>query len=159
MKHASYDETCDICCTNAGGEGSETVVFENDLWFVRHTPAPYPLAGWLMMHTQRHVQGPAHFTDNEARYFGPGLRHLSRKLEEVTGALRVYTVAFGESVQHMHAHLAPRYEQMSQSLIGWGVADLYRGVAVGEMEPVPAGEVDRIIVSLRDALAADPPPR
>ncbi len=159
MKHASYDPTCDICRTNAGEEEAQAVVFENDLWLVRHTPPPYPVAGWLMMHTQRHVQGPAHFTDEEAANFGPALRHISKALEAATGALRIYTVAYGESVPHMHAHLAPRYAQMPGNSIGWGVADLYRGVAAGELDPIPAEEAERVIDALRSTLAADPPPR
>jgi len=118
MRHPSYDSACDVCHANAGEAPSPGgVIFANDLWFVRHTPPPAPLAGWMMLHPQRHVQGPAHFTDEETENFGPVLRHLTRTLEKVTGALRIYVVAFGESVPHMHAHLAPRYAHFARNSV------------------------------------------
>ncbi|MCY4111535.1 MAG: hypothetical protein OXF96_06300 [Chloroflexi bacterium] len=160
MRHPSYDPACDVCHANAGEAPSPGgVIFANDLWFVRHTPPPAPLVGWMMLHPQRHVQGPAHFTDEETENFGPVLRHLTRTLEEVTGALRIYVVAFGESVPHMHAHLAPRYAQMPNDAVAWSLSDTFRQVAGGELPGADQGDVDRIIADYRAALEADPPPR
>ena len=82
MKHESYDETCSICRSNAADDG--TAVFENDLWLIKHTGSPFPLAGWFLLQPQRHVQGPARFNDEEATNFGPALRHFMRTLEVVT---------------------------------------------------------------------------
>jgi len=42
-----------------------------------------------MLIARRHVGGPAHFNDQEARSFGPTLRDISKRLEEETGALRI----------------------------------------------------------------------
>ncbi|MCY3912025.1 MAG: HIT domain-containing protein [Chloroflexi bacterium] len=160
MRHPSYDPACDVCHANAGEAPSPGgVIFANDLWFVRHTPPPAPLAGWMMLHPQRHVQGPAHFTDEETENFGPVLRHLTRTLEQVTGALRIYVVAFGESVPHMHAHLAPRYAQMPNDAVAWSLSDTFRQVAGGELPGADQAEVDRIISDYRAALEANPPPR
>ena len=159
MKHDSYEASCPVCTANAGDEPSEGgVIWEDQHWFVRHAPSPYALAGWIMLHAQRHVQGPAHFTDEEAAAFGPVLRHLSRKLEDVTGALRVYQVAFGESSPHMHAHLIPRYSDLQPEYTAFGVADLNRAVASGAVPGVPEDEALAMAAKLRDALKADPPP-
>ena len=119
-------------CARPGG-----VIWEDKLWFVRHVPSPYALAGWIMFHTQRHVQGPTHFSDEEAVAFGPVLRHVTRMLEKINGALRVYLVAFGESSPHMHAHLIPRYSDLPSEYTAFGVADLTRAVASGTVPGVP----------------------
>ena len=58
MSSTDYDPTCDVCKINAGEAPIEGgVIFQNDLWLIRHTPEPYGLAGWMMLHTQRHVPG------------------------------------------------------------------------------------------------------
>ena len=113
----------------------------------------------MMLHPQRHVQGPAHFTDEEAANFGPLLRHLTHTLERVTGALRIYVVAFGESVPHMHAHLAPRYAKMPNDAVAWSLSDTFRQVAAGDLPGADQTDVDRVIAEYRAALEADPPPR
>ena len=159
MKHASYEAACSVCKANAGDVPSPGgVIWEDKLWFVRHVPPPYALAGWTMFNTQRHVQGPAHFTDEEAEAFGPVLRHVTRTLEKVTGAPRVYVVAFGESTPHMHSHLVPRYANLPAEQVAFGVADLFRAVASGKQPGVPEKDALAVAKKLRDALKASPPP-
>ena len=159
MKHPSYQAQCSVCKQNAGEvEIPGGVIWQNDLWLVRHGPLPVPLAGWTMFHTQRHVQGPAHFTDAEAAKFGPALRHITRTLEQVTGAPRVYVVAFGESTPHMHAHLIPRYADLPADLAAFGVADLFRKTAKGERPPADQAKALAMAEKLKQALARTPPP-
>lgn len=157
MKHDSYDETCSICRSNAGEDGG--AVFENDLWLIKHTGSPFPLAGWFLLQPQRHVQGPARFNDEEATNFGPALRHFMRTLEVVTGSPRSYVVAFGESYPHMHAHLIPRYADLADDEVAWGIADRFRAISAGQQTGVPDADVANIIEAYRAALEADPPPR
>ena len=155
MSSTDYDPTCDVCKINAGEEPIEGgVIFQNDLWLIRHMPEPYGLPGWMMLHTQRHVPGPADFNDEEAANFGPALRHFQRVQLEVTGALRIYTAGFGESSPHIHIHMAPRYADHPDDALAWGVANL-----MGGRIPVDPQEVERITVAYREALAANPPPR
>ena len=158
MRHSSHDATCNICRANAGESPIPGgIIFENDLWLVRHSPPPYGVAGWMTLHSQRHVGGPAHFDDAEAASFGPMLRHLEKVLEEVTGALRIYTAAMGESFPHFHGHMVPRYAQMPDDAKAWAVFDLQRRAAAGEVT-VDAAEVERITAEYRRRLAAAPPP-
>jgi diadenosine tetraphosphate (Ap4A) HIT family hydrolase len=133
-------------------------LFEDDLWHVRHSDPPFGVAGWLMLVSRRHVAGPAHFDDREARSFGLVLRHFEKVLEEVTGALRIYTAAMGESAQHFHAHMVPRYPVMPQGARAWAVFDLERASKQGEISVDPT-EVRRISEAFRQALVAAPPPR
>jgi diadenosine tetraphosphate (Ap4A) HIT family hydrolase len=131
-------------------------LYEDDLWSVRHAdPAGVP--GWMLLVSRRHVAGPAHFDDREAAVFGVALRHFERVLEQVTGALRIYTAAMGESHPHFHAHMVPRYPVMPREAKGWSVFDLQRAVAAGEV-PFDRAEADRLSEAYRRALAAAPRP-
>jgi diadenosine tetraphosphate (Ap4A) HIT family hydrolase len=111
----------------------------------------------MMMISQRHVAGPAHFNDREAESFGPSLRHFQLLLERVTGALRIYTAAMGESAPHFHAHMVPRYATMPKDAKAWGVFDLQRAAAAGEIA-VDEAEIRRVSELYRAALIATPPP-
>ena len=144
-------------CTSLSGPARPTPIFENDLWHVRHTGQPCGVVGWMLLISRRHVPGPAHFDDREARNFGLALRHFQRQLEEVTGALRIYTAAMGESSPHFHAHMVPRYVTMPKEAKAWAVFDLDRAARAGELSADPA-EVARISDAYRQALAANPPP-
>lgn len=135
-----------------------TPIWEDDLWHVRHLDPPHGLPGWMLLVTKRHVQGPAHFSDEEARRFGPTLRHLEKTLEEVSGALRIYTAALGESSPHFHAHMVPRYATMPKDAKAWGVFDLQRAAQAGEIAADEEG-ARRTIEAYRGALAKSPPPR
>jgi diadenosine tetraphosphate (Ap4A) HIT family hydrolase len=138
---------CGVCASLR----SARPLWEDDLWHVRHIDAPWGVAGWMMLIAKRHVGGPAHFDDAEARSFGPLLRRLERTLEEVTGALRVYTAALGESSPHFHCHMVPRYRQMPKDAKAWGVFDLQRAALAGEVS-VDGAEVARIEAAYRRAL-------
>ena len=131
-------------------------LYEDDLWCVRHAdPAGVP--GWMLLMTKRHDGGPAHFDDREAAVFGVALRHFERVLEEVTGALRIYTAAMGESHPHFHAHMVPRYATMPRDAKAWSVFELQRAVGAGEV-PIDRAEVERISAAYQRALAAAPRP-
>jgi diadenosine tetraphosphate (Ap4A) HIT family hydrolase len=143
-----------VCATVARGDA----LYEDDLWVVRHADAPYGVAGWMLLLTKRHVGGPAHFDDEEALRFGGALRHFERVLEGVTGALRIYTAAMGESHPHFHAHMVPRYAEMPKGARAWAVFDLQRAAGAGEIV-VDEREVARISEAYRAALRAAPPPR
>ncbi len=159
MKHSSYSAQCGVCKQNAGEvEVQGGVLWEDSRWFVRHIAAPFALPGWTMFHSQRHMQGPAHFDDAEARTFGPVLRHVCRALEQATGAPRVYVVAFGESTPHMHAHLIPRYDTLKSNEVAFGVADLMRGVMKGERPGADVAKGMAIAEKLKQSLKKNPPP-
>ncbi|MSQ08760.1 MAG: diadenosine tetraphosphate hydrolase [Dehalococcoidia bacterium] len=160
MKHSSYTAQCGVCKQNAGEvDIPGGVIWENSNWLVRHGPPPSPLVGWTMFHAQRHVQGPAHFNDAEAAQFGPVLRHVSSAIEQVTGAPRVYFVAFGESVPHMHAHLIPRYADMPQADVAFGVADILRSTAKGERAAADPAKALDFAAKLKAFLIKNPPPK
>jgi diadenosine tetraphosphate (Ap4A) HIT family hydrolase len=128
------------------------VLWQDDNWLVRHSRAPYGVAGWMMLYARQHVAGPAHFDDALAASFGPTLRLLENALEQVTGALRIYTAAMSESAPHFHAHMVPRYASMPGDAAVWGVFDLARRAAAAEIS-VNEAEVDRICADYSSVLA------
>ena len=155
MPHASFQASCSMC--NRLATSAVQPVFENELWHVRPIDAPSGLPGWMMMVARRHVPGPAHFDEREVQSFGPTWCHLQRVLLEVTGALRIYTAAMGESSPHFHGHLVPRYAQMPKDAKGWSVFDLERAAKAGEVQSDPA-EVARVTLAFEQALRLQPPP-
>lgn len=154
MQHASHDESCAVCRSNASG----TPLFENDLWYVRRLPTGIGVPGWVVMQTQRHVTGPAHFNDEEAMNFGLALRHMEKTLEDVSGALRIYTAALGESSPHFHAHIVPRYERMPNDASAFAVFDLYRATQASEVS-IDEVAASRIAEAYAKRLRDAPPPR
>jgi diadenosine tetraphosphate (Ap4A) HIT family hydrolase len=155
MVHASFDASCGVC--NKLNSSALEPVFENDLWHVRPIDAPSGVPGWMMMVARRHVAGPAQFDAREVSSFGPTWCHLQRVLLEVSGALRIYTAAMGESSPHFHGHLVPRFAQMPKDAKGWSVFDLERAAKAGEVV-VDTAEVERLSSEFRSALRAAPPP-
>jgi histidine triad (HIT) family protein len=151
-----HDPACALCRSIIAPDRAPPL-WRDDLFEVRHIDPPWGVAGWMMLVAHRHVAGPAHFNDAEARAFGPLLRQLSRTLQQVTGALRIYTAALGEAVPHLHCHLVPRREEMPLGAKGWAVFDLQRAAGAGEVV-VGAAEVERICAEYRNALMKDPPP-
>jgi diadenosine tetraphosphate (Ap4A) HIT family hydrolase len=155
MRHSSFDAGCGICKKLDNSDPEP--IFENELWHVRPIDPPAGVPGWMMMIARRHVAGPAQFDPREIASFGPTWCHLQRVLLEVTGALRVYTAAMGESSPHFHGHLVPRFAQMPKEAKGWSVFDLQRAAASSEIA-VDAGEVERLNQAFKSALRAAPPP-
>ena len=151
MKHASYDDSCGICKANASG----LHLYEDGKWAIFRLPPGIGIPGWAMLTTQRHVAGPAHFDDGEAAEFGLALRHFEKVLEQVSGALRIYTAAMGESFPHFHAHMVPRYAQMPNDVAAWAVFDLYRATSAGEVK-IDQEEQARLAEAYKEALAAAP---
>lgn len=148
-------DACGICRKLASSEARP--VFENELWHVRAIDAPVGVPGWMLMVARRHVPGPAHFDAREIASFGPTWCHLQRVLLEVTGALRIYTAALGESSPHFHGHLVPRFRDMPKGARGWGVFDLERAAKEGEVT-VDGAEVARLTAAFAAALQHSPPP-
>jgi diadenosine tetraphosphate (Ap4A) HIT family hydrolase len=148
------EANCPFCLT--GGEdppGDGPVLWEDDLWYVRHAAAPYGVAGWMTLYTKRHTPSPAYFAAAEAAAFGGRLSHLERVLEEVTGALRIYTASMNEAYDHFHCHMVPRYAQMPGNVRTWGVFDLQRRSRAGDVTVDPS-EVEQISERYRARLAS-----
>lgn len=140
-------EGCAVCgFEHPSRRSPELVAWEDDLWIVRHHMLPAPLAGWFMLVSRRHLGGAADLSDAEAAAFGPEIRRVSQAIKAVTGAPKVYAIAFGEGAPHLHVHLIPRYADRADTA-AWKLADVYRGVERGE---IPAADPVRVAACVRD---------
>ena len=147
------DPNCGICAVSTGArEVPHGILYQDDLWVVRHSGPPYGVAGWLTLMTRRHCPEPASFNDEEARSFGPTLRHFEGVLREITGALRIYTAAMGESFPHFHGHMVPRYAETPGDVKTWDIFQLTQKAAKGEFT-VDEGEVKRICEAFKAKVA------
>ncbi len=145
---------CGICALDGRPRRlSDLVAAESDRWIVRHHAPPAPLAGWFLLCARRHVQGPARFSTDEAVDFGPALQDVSAAIERISGALRVYAIAFGEGSQHLHVHLVPRTADRPETA-AWKIADWYREVERGSRAAAPLDAIQASVESLRMALLA-----
>ena len=157
MRNPSYVDGCPVCAIAAGEtEVTHGVVYRDDLWMIWHAGPPYGVAGWMTILTHQHVAGIAHFDDAHAARLGPDLRHFEKVLEDVTGALRIYTATMNESSPHFHLHMVPRYAEMPHDAKAWAVFGLQAAATRGEVH-VDEATVERIVVAYREALRVNPP--
>lgn len=145
---------CFICEKHAlGDDVPGGVLFDDGVVYAGHT---HPLEsddaalGYLMVEPRRHAARLGDLTDEEAARIGVVVNRLSRALREVAGAQHVYSFVFGDRVDHLHVHLAPRYPDTPKELFGLGA------VGIQHSREVPRGGVDdiaRICDDLRTAIS------
>ena len=136
------EASCAICALHADPvELAANEVWRSDLWLLRHHPYPSPLAGWCLLDSLRHCSGPIHFDPAEARDWGVVVQRASLLVKKATGCDRVYAIAFGEGALHLHLHLIPRYENDPRTT-AWKVADFYRDIDSGSIDPVSVVRVN-----------------
>jgi diadenosine tetraphosphate (Ap4A) HIT family hydrolase len=116
LPEASPELTCLACDANEGRvHAPGGVIFENEDWILEHSLSPVLLRGWLILKPRRHVEHIAELTSGEAAKLGRLLSLASAALKAALGAERVYVCSFGESVNHVHFYLIPRYGGMPKN--------------------------------------------
>jgi diadenosine tetraphosphate (Ap4A) HIT family hydrolase len=136
---------CGVCRLHQDPVATERYeISRGPLWILRHHPDPAPLAGWLLLDSQRHIGGPIGFNPEEASAWGGTVQEASQLLQRLTGCDRVYAIAFGEGAYHLHLHLIPRFAGESSSE-AWAVADLYRAVIAGTRPPADPSQVADLV--------------
>jgi histidine triad (HIT) family protein len=117
--------------------------------FALHALAdPTPLAGWLVLTSERHARAWSDLGPDELAALGPAAARVMRAQRQALGAEHVYAFAIGDLLPHFHLHLVPRYADTPQRL---------RGRACFEARPddaLPAWRVVAAVESVRRALAA-----
>ena len=84
---------------------------DNDFWRAGPFLAPTP-PGVVLVYLQRHASGLSAMQPEELASLGPTLGHAARAIERVLQPERVYTVMFGEQIQHVHFVLMPRGKEV-----------------------------------------------
>ena len=95
-----------------GDRAQGGVLYEDDLVYVGHVHAlesPTAYRGYLMVEPKRHAPALGDLTDEEAAAIGRTINRIARLQREALGAEHVYSFVYGDTVPHLHVHLAPRY--------------------------------------------------
>lgn len=136
---------CQICAREtAATEPPGGWVLRTDLWSACVAEG-YEAPGWLFLQTRRHVEGPTGMGSDEAGELGLNIAHLAGAIEAVTGAEKVYVLAYGERFPHFHMVLLPRMPFAPPELTG-------PGLFTKADELVDADEAARVAAAVRDAL-------
>ena len=140
---------CSICKIHSNLElKNKYEIVATDHWLIRHHPEPYPLNGWLLLDSQRHIQDASKFTHDESLSWGVTVKKATDLVKEITKCDRVYLIAFGEGAPHLHLHLIPRFIHEDQTK-AWAIADYYRNITYGNIKHVKANEVKASVEKAR----------
>ena len=104
------DSDCPLCsCSEMDDALMRTEVWRDDLW--RLTVANVSeVAGFSYLEPRRHISDITALSGDEAATFGETIAKTSGAIKAATGADLVYAYVFGDSVPHLHVHLAPHRE-------------------------------------------------
>ena len=113
--------SCVICDREtAGEEPPGGWVLRTDRWSACVAEG-FEAPGWLFLQTLRHTEGPMGMDTEEAGELGINVAQLSAAIQQVTGAEKVYVVAYGERFPHFHLCLFPRLPFASPEHTGPGL--------------------------------------
>ncbi len=98
---------CPLCRGIAADPELQRVqMWENTYWRLTTSLAAEVL-GFSYLEPKRHIPSIAELDGEEAHTLGEVLAQVARVLRDETGAELVYIYVFGDSVPHLHFHLAP----------------------------------------------------
>lgn len=80
-------------------------------WIADHALPPL-LRGHLILKPRRHVASMAELDPAEAAEFGVVVHRLTAAMQAALAPEKLYVFAFGESLDHLHIHVMPRYQGM-----------------------------------------------
>ena len=153
----SENTNCLVCeQNNHDKEPLLKVIWESSAWVLHHDLGS-PVLGWLILQPRRCVQGVSKLTRQEASEFGSISRDVALGMELILNVPKVYSLSFGERVSHLHAHFVPRYPDMPEEYLAFGIGDLYRDTLAGLREPPVTKDLDRVICKLKKYFSANPP--
>ena len=141
------NDPCLACGIAAGRIATPGGIILRNGGFTVHALAdPTPLAGWLVVTSDRHARALYDLDAAEAAALGRVTARVMRAQREALGAEHVYAFAIGDVLRHFHLHLVPRYAGTPARLRG-------RGCFEGRPEEMlPESEVATAVVKVRAAL-------
>jgi diadenosine tetraphosphate (Ap4A) HIT family hydrolase len=133
-------------------------VWSDDLWRLT-TALIGEVAGFSNLEPRRHVRYVHELDGLEAETFGSVLARTTAAIKQATDAEQIYVYVFGDSIPHLHLHLAPhregdplnasmiKGELSEQELPGGGVL-----VTSADYPPLPEAELRTAADRVRSAL-------
>jgi histidine triad (HIT) family protein len=96
------------------------VAWRGDGFTVHALADPAPIAGWLVVTSDRHARAMYELDEREAAALGAIAARVMRAQRAALGAEHVYAFAIGDVLHHCHLHLVPRYAGTPERLRGRG---------------------------------------
>jgi len=96
------------------------VFFRQDGLAVHALADPTPIAGWLVVTSERHARAWYDLDAAEAGALGAVAARVMQAQRNALGAEHVYAFAIGDVLRHFHLHLVPRYADTPPRLRGKG---------------------------------------
>jgi len=104
---------CPLCAGRDMDEALMRVeVWSDELWRLT-TILVGEVAGFSYLEPKRHISDITMLDGAEAASFGRVIAEASTAIKKATGADLVYVYVFGDSVKHLHVHLAPQRDEAS----------------------------------------------
>jgi len=142
--------TCPLCTVAA------TPYLESPRWLLLRHADPSPIAGWMMLVTRAHREGPHALEREEQAELGALVAAIAAAVRAATGCERTYLISFNEAVPHMHLHVVPRHAT-DPTTTSWSLADRYRDTAAGRtaaVDPAVADDTARAVARLAERALA-----
>ena len=126
------------------------ILFEGQYWNVDHA-YPTALLGWFVIVFKRHAEGIHELTRNEFGELTGLVQKISSFLHEELKTKKEYVACFSEAehFNHIHFHIIPRGEQVTEDIRGPKVFSLLR---VEEKDSVSKNEVIKLSNKLKKKL-------
>jgi len=109
---------------------------------------PTPIAGWMVLTSERHRRAWYDLDEAEAAALGPAAARVMRAQRAALDAEHVYAFAIGDLLRHFHLHLVPRHADTPARLRGRGCFESR------PEDALPAWRVVAAVEAIRRALAA-----
>jgi diadenosine tetraphosphate (Ap4A) HIT family hydrolase len=149
-----------IICRGPDGDAEmlREQVWEDDLWRLT-TSVAGEVAGFSYLEPKRHIRYIHELDGPEAATFGTVLAHTTTAIKAAAPAELVYVYVFGDSIDHLHLHLAPHREggPLNGSMIKGDLTEqpLPSGgvlVTSADYPPLPEAELRATAQRVRSAL-------
>ena len=99
---------CPICTRKADKIFNRVEVWSNERW--RLTTTRYSqVKGLSYLEPKKHVPFLSDLDGKEAKEFGVILSNVTKAIKIATGAQLVYYYVFGDTIPHLHVHIAPHF--------------------------------------------------
>ncbi len=108
MTRTQEQKKCLICNRLADKKFKRTEAWSDKRW--RLTTTRYKqVRGLSYLEPRRHIGFLSDLNGKEAQEFGVVLSRVSRAIKAVTNAPIVYYYIFGDTIAHLHVHIAPHF--------------------------------------------------
>lgn len=115
-----HEPSCPACAI-VGGVGAPPPggILLRKEGFVLHALADAsPIAGWLVLTSERHARAWYELQDGELAALGPLAARVMAAQRSALAAEHVYAFAIGDLLHHFHLHLVPRLADTPERLRG-----------------------------------------